>query len=110
MLSSERPTMNQAMVTATSRRAEEVDAARHLGHHQHHGDGGTVKSPRRRPSCPHTTNGAGLWPTPGAKGSSRRHTASPLNAPITIPGPNTPPEPPLPMEKSVAAMRAKGRR
>ena len=41
-------------------------------------------------------------------GSKSRHTAAPMKAPITMPGPKIPPDPPEPMESPVATMRAKG--
>ncbi len=58
---------------------------------------------------PTITYGAGSWPRLGTTGSSRRQTAAPTKAPITMPGPKMPPEPPEPMESPVVAMRAKGR-
>ena len=59
---------------------------------------------------PTMTYGAGSWPRLGTTGSNRRQTAAPMNAPITMPGPKMPPEPPEPMESPVATMRAKGKR
>ena len=44
----------------------------------------------------------------GAIGSKSRQTAAPMKAPITMPGPKMPPDPPEPMESPVARMRAKG--
>ena len=58
---------------------------------------------------PTMTNGAGLSGTPGAKCSSRRQTAAPTSAPMTMPGPKMPPEPPEPIERLVARILAKGR-
>ena len=57
---------------------------------------------------PTTTNGAGSGPTPAPTGSSSRHTARPVNAPITSPGPKTPPDPPVPIDSDVARIFAKG--
>ena len=58
---------------------------------------------------PTTTNGAGDSGTPGAIGASNRQTDAPRNAPIIIPGPKMPPEPPDPIESEVARILAKGR-
>ena len=58
---------------------------------------------------PTMTYGAGSWPRLGTIGSSRRQTAAPTKAPITMPGPKMPPDPPEPIESPVVAMRAKGR-
>ncbi len=71
---------------------------------------GAREMPPKTAIMPTTTYGAGVWPTPGAKGSKSLQNASPVKAPITIPGPKTPPEPPVPIEKAVAAMRANGSR
>ena len=57
---------------------------------------------------PTITKAAGSWGMPGAKGSSSRQTPAPVNAPMTRPGPKTPPEPPDPMDIPVARIRAKG--
>ena len=59
---------------------------------------------------PTMTYGAGSWPRLGTMGSNRRQTAAPMNAPITMPGPKMPPEPPEPMESPVVTMRANGKR
>ena len=45
---------------------------------------------------------------PGKTGSKRRQTAAPRKAPITMPGPKIPPEPPEPIERPVARIRANG--
>ncbi len=52
--------------------------------------------------------GEASWGTPSPRSKATRHTAAPVNAPITIPGPKIPPDPPEPIEKAVAAMRAAG--
>ena len=65
--------------------------------------------PPKTAIMPTTMKAAGSWPTPGAKGSSSRHTARPVKAPMTMPGPKTPPDPPVPMERAVATMRASGK-
>ena len=41
-------------------------------------------------------------------GSKSRHTDAPRKAPITMPGPKIPPDPPEPMESPVARIRANG--
>ena len=57
---------------------------------------------------PTTTNGAGESGTPGAIGASSRQTDAPRNAPIIMPGPKMPPEPPDPIESDVAKILANG--
>ena len=58
---------------------------------------------------PTITYGAGLWPMEGTIGSNRRHTAAPMKAPMTMPGPKMPPDPPEPIDSPVARMRANGK-
>ena len=41
--------------------------------------------------------------------SPSRQTAAPTNAPITIPGPKIPPDPPVPIDSDVATILAIGR-
>ena len=58
---------------------------------------------------PTTTNTAGLSGSPGAPTRSpSRQIAAPTNAPITMPGPKMPPEPPVPMDSEVATILANG--
>src|SRR4051794_30318978 len=58
---------------------------------------------------PTITNGAGSSGTDGAIGSSSRQIDAPSKPPMTIPGPNTPPDPPEPMDSDVARILANGR-
>ena len=58
---------------------------------------------------------ATMMNTPGVSGSAgaptrsaSRHIAAPTNAPITMPGPKMPPEPPVPMDSDVATILATG--
>src|ERR1700751_895194 len=56
-----------------------------------------------------TTNTPGSWGTPGRPDSSpSRQMAAPTKAPITIPGPNSPPDPPVPIDSDVATILAIG--
>ena len=58
---------------------------------------------------PTMTYGAGSLPRLGTIGSSSRQTEAPRNAPITMPGPKMPPEPPEPIDSPVVTIRANGR-
>src|SRR5271163_1262986 len=59
---------------------------------------------------PTTTKIPGSWGTPGKSASSpSRQIAAPTKAPITIPGPNNPPDPPVPIDSDVATILAIGR-
>jgi hypothetical protein len=62
----------------------------------------------KRTIMPTITNGAGSAGSPGAIGSSSRQRDAPRRPPITMPGPNTPPEPPEPIVSEVARIFAKG--
>ena len=62
-----------------------------------------------RATMPTITNGAGDAGRSGAIGRSRRQIAAPSRPPTTIPGPNTPPDPPDPMVSEVARIFANGR-
>ncbi|CNL96347.1 Uncharacterised protein [Mycobacterium tuberculosis] len=57
-----------------------------------------------------TTKMPGSWGTPGSSVSSpSRQIAAPTKAPITIPGPNSPPDPPVPIDSDVARILAIGK-
>src|ERR1700758_1544358 len=58
---------------------------------------------------PTTTKIPGPSGTPGRPDSSpSRQTAAPTKAPTTIPGPNRPPDPPVPIDSDVATILAIG--
>ena len=57
-----------------------------------------------------TTKTPGPSGIPGAPAkSARRQIAAPTNAPMTMPGPKMPPEPPVPIDSDVATILAIGR-
>ena len=59
---------------------------------------------------PATTKTPGLSGIPGASArSARRQMAAPTNAPMTMPGPKMPPDPPVPIDRDVATILATGR-
>ena len=56
------------------------------------------------------TNGDGSDGTPGATGSRSRQMPAPSSAPMNMPGPKMPPDPPEPMESEVAENLGEGQR
>ena len=54
------------------------------------------------------TNGEGSVGTPGAIGSRSRQIPAPSRAPMNIPGPKIPPDPPEPIDSEVARILANG--
>jgi hypothetical protein len=59
----------------------------------------------KKPALPTTTKLAGLMSKPGQKWLSTSPNAPPPQPPITIDGPKTSPDPPLPIVKLVVAQR-----
>ena len=94
--------MNQAIVTATIASSNRPTLANRIGDYQHKSDRGARDPPEDRHHAHHYEKNG---PVAGV-GAKLRRTARPVKTSTTIPGPNTLPEPPLPIEKDVATMRA----
>jgi hypothetical protein len=63
----------------------------------------------KQATIPTIMKGAGLSGTDGATGCRRCHIPAPTKAPITMPGPKMPPEPPDPTDNEVARIFTNGR-
>ena len=107
MVSSLRRTMNQASPTAIMAGAR-IERLPVISATISMTASGAREMPPKQHIIPTITYGAGLWPMEGTTGSKSRQTEAPMKAPITMPGPKMPPEPPDPIESPVATMRAKG--
>ncbi len=64
-------------------------------------ENGVFAAAAKKPAMPTSANAAGLSCSPGNIRPSTMPSAPPPQPPMTIEGPNTPPEPPLPIVKLV---------